>query len=137
MKKIIISGFVAVIAIVTIFICFTKKESDYGLHLVVGSWTEQGADYPDLDFDYENIKLYKTYTVPLEEDSTYLRKFKVVKIKDNSITISTSTPLSENRDGIYLKSQTKFVIKDGKPLILRSITMDAGEGYIFTLIKKE
>ena len=137
MKKIIISGFVAVIAIVTIFICFTKKESDYGLHLVVGSWTEQGADYPDLDFDYENIKLYKTYTVPLEEDSTYLRKFKVVKIKDNSITISTSTPLSENRDGIYLKSQTKFVIKDDKPLILRSITMDAGEGYIFTLIKKE
>ncbi len=137
MKKIIISGFVAVIAIVTIFIFFTKKESDYGLHLVVGSWTEQGADYPDLEFDYENIRLYKTNTVPLEEDSIYLRKFKVVKIKDNSITISTSNPLSENRDGIYLKSQTKFVIKDDKPLILRSITMDAGEGYIFTLIKKE
>lgn len=137
MKKIIISGFVAVIAIVTIFIFFTKKESDYGLHLAVGSWTEQGADYPDLEFDYENIRLYKTNTVPLEEDSIYLRKFKVVKIKDNSITISTSTPLSENRDGIYLKSQTKFVIKADKPLILRSITMDAGEGYIFTLVKKE
>ena len=137
MKKIVISGFVAIIAIVTIFIYFTKKESDYGLHLVVGSWTEQGADYPDLEFDYENIKLYKTNTVPLEEDSIYLRKFKVVKIKDNSITISTSTPLSENRDGIYLKSQTKFVIKDDQPLILRSITMDAGERYIFTLIKKE
>lgn len=137
MKKIIISGFVAVIAIVTIFIFSTKKESDYGLHLVVNSWTEQGTDYPDLEFDYENIKLYKTNTVPLEEDSIYLRKFKMIKIKYNSITISTSTPLSEKRDDIYLKSQTKFVIKDDKPLILRSNTMDAGEGYIFTLIKKE
>ncbi len=136
MKKIILSGFIAVVAITILFILFSKKESDYSLHLVVGSWTDQGAD-SDQEFDFENIRLNETYVIPLEEDSFYLREFKVVRIKDNSITITTSLPLSENRDGVYLDTKSKFIIKYDIPLILRTFTMDAGEGYTFSLHEKE
>lgn len=136
MKKIITYGFIAVIAISILFIFLSKKESDYSLHLVVGSWTEQGAN-PDQEFDFENIRLNETYVIPLKEDSFYLREFKVVKIKDNSITISTSIPLSENRGDVYLDAKSKFLIKDDTTLNVRTLTMDAGEGYLFTLFEKE
>ncbi len=143
MKKIIISSFVlvvVVVVVVTILLLLSpSKESNYSLHIVVDSWSDQDIDYPEEEFDYENITLYETYAIPLEGNKDYLlREFKVVKIDESSITISTSIPLSNSENGIDLGSkQTKFVIKDGETLRLDTLTMDAGEWYEFTLIEKE
>lgn len=142
MKKILIAGFIAVVltaAVVTVFFSLSspkESRSDYSLHLVVDSWSDQDVDYPEKTFDFENIKLNKTYVIPLEGNSDYyLREFKVIKIEKNSITISTPIPLSNNGDGtINLNSRKKkFVIEHGMTLILDTLIMDAGEWYQFTL----
>lgn len=139
MKKIILSSFVIVVVavVVAVLLVFSSpKESNYSLHLVVDSWSDQDIDYPEEEFDFENITLSKTYVIPLAGDTDYLlRKFKVIKIDDNSITISTSIPLSNNEDGsINLNSKKrKFVIKNDKSLSLDTLIMDAGESYEFTL----
>jgi flagellar basal body-associated protein FliL len=141
MKKIIISSFivVVVIAVVTVLLNLSSpRESNYRLHLVVDSWSESDIDYPEEEFDFENITLNKTYVIP--GDNYYeLREFKVVKVDKSSITIYTSIPLSNKEDGtIDLNSKKRrFVIEDGKTLSLDTLTMDAGEWYEFTLIEKE
>lgn len=140
MKKIILSSFAVVVVVVTVLLVISPaKESNFSLHLVVDSWSDQDIDYPEEEFDYENITLYETYVIPLVGNNDYLlREFKVVKIDESSITISTSIPLSNNQNGIDLGSkQTKFVINDGVSLSLDTLIMDAGEWYEFTLIEKE
>lgn len=141
MKKIIISSLVVVVAVITVLLVLSSpKESNYSLHLVVDSWSELDIDYPEDEFDFENIVLNETFAIPISGDSDeFLREFKVVKIDKNSITISTTIPLSNNEDGtIDLDSKrTKFVIKNGMSLTLDTLIMDAGEVYHFTLIEKE
>ena len=140
MKKIILSSFAVVVVVVTVLLVISPaKESNFSLHLVVDSWSDQDIDYPEEEFDYENITLYETHVIPLVGNNDYLlREFKVVKIDESSITISTSIPLSNNQNGIDLGSkQTKFVINDGVSLSLDTLIMDAGEWYEFTLIEKE
>jgi hypothetical protein len=142
MKKNILSSFVIVVVAVAVAVLLAlspSKESNYSLHLVVDSWSDQDIDYPEEEFDFESITLNKTYVIPLEGDTDYyLRKFKVVKIDDSSITISTSIPLSNNEDGnINLNSKKrKFVIKNNKSISLDTLIMDAGESYEFTLEKE-
>jgi hypothetical protein len=84
MKKIILPSFIIiVVAVVVAVLLFLSapKESNYSLHLVVDSWSDQDIDYPEEEFNFENITLNKTYVIPLEGDTDYLlRKFKVLKL---------------------------------------------------------
>jgi hypothetical protein len=139
MKKFIITSFViVVICISALLVLSAPKDSNYNIHLVVDSWSDQDIDYPEQEFDFKNIELNKTYVIPLEGDGIdFLREFKVVKIDDSSITISTPMPLSNKESGIDLNSKKrKFVIKAGLTTELDTLTMDAGEWYVFTLVDK-
>ncbi|HEX3077730.1 MAG TPA: hypothetical protein VHQ24_12780 [Lachnospiraceae bacterium] len=139
MKKFIISSFViVVICISALLVLSAPKDSNYNIHLVVDSWSDQDIDYPEQEFDFKNIELNETYVIPLEGDGIdFLREFKVVKIDDSSITISTPMPLSNKESGIDLNStKRKFIIKAGKTTELDTLTMDAGEWYVFTLVDK-
>lgn len=138
MKKNIISCFVIVVFAV-LFVSCSSKKSNYSLRLVIDSWSDQDIDYPEKEFLFEDIALKETYNISLEGDSTYyLRKFKVVKVDENSITISTPIPLSEKDEGINLNSkEKKFIIEYGKSTKLDTLIMDGGEWYVFTLVDKE
>lgn len=134
MKKYVIPGLIVVIVIL-ILIISVPKESDYTLHLVVDSWSDQDMDYPEEEFTFQNITLFKKYVIPLEGDKDYLlREFRVVKISKNSFTISTPIPLSNNENGIDLNSKKKkFVVEEGKTLKLDTLITDAGEVYQFRI----
>nr|WP_295680983.1 hypothetical protein [uncultured Lachnoclostridium sp.] len=138
MKENIIVCFIVIVA-ATLFVSCSPKESNYSLHLVVDSWSDQDIDYPEDEFLFENIILNETYVIALDGDSDYLlRKFKVIKIDESSITISTPIPLSDKEEGINLGSkEKKFTIEYGKATSLDTLIMDGGEWYVFSLIEKE
>ncbi|WP_029502016.1 hypothetical protein [Lachnoclostridium phytofermentans] len=138
MKENIIVCFIVIVA-ATLFVSCSPKESNYSLHLVVDSWSDQDIDYPEDEFLFENIILNETYVIALDGDSDYLlRKFKVIKIDESSITISTPIPLSVKEEGINLGSkEKKFTIEYGKATSLDTLIMDGGEWYVFSLIEKE
>jgi hypothetical protein len=144
MKKIILSSFVVVVVVavvVKVLLALSPpKESNYSLHVVIDSWSDQDVDYPEEEVNFENITSNDTYVIPLAGNSDYLlREFKVVDVDESSITISTPIPLSNNEDGtINLGSEkTKFLIEYGMPSSLDTLSMDGGEWYVFTLIDKE
>ncbi|ABX40929.1 hypothetical protein [Lachnoclostridium phytofermentans] len=135
MKKCIISSLVVVLFAALLVSC-SPKESNYSLHLLVDSWSDQNIDYPENEFYYENLISKKTYDIPLR-GSAFLREFKVVKIDSNSITISTSESYSDNEDGhVFASEKKKFVIEYGKSKTIYTRSMDAGESYVFTLVEK-
>lgn len=142
MRKIILSGFAIVLIGVSLLLVISlsaPKESNYSLNLVVDSWSDQDIDYPEDEFYFDTIALNETYTIPLAGNPDYyLRKFKVIKIRENYITISTPIPLSDKEGGINLLSKKrKFVIEADKSLILHTLLMDGGEVYKYTSVEKE
>lgn len=138
MKKNIISSFVILI-FAALFVSCSPKKSNYNLHVVVDSWSDQDIDYPEEEFLFENITSKETYSIPLDGDSDYyLREFKVIKIDENSITISTPISLSDKEEGINLNSDEKtFTIQYNNSTTLNTLIMDGGEWYVFTLVDKE
>lgn len=142
MKKIIIPGLSVILIIVIVLLVLSissPQESSYRLQVEVDYWTDQDIDYPEDIFYFDTIKLHKTYTIPLEGEAGHrLRKFKVVRIRENSITIRTSVHLSDGEGGInFFSSKRKFSIEADKTLHLYTLTMDGGEIYRFSLVNKE
>ena len=133
MKKILY--LIIVVFLITFVVgCGTSKEYNYKLLLKESSWSgwvnDGGIDSKIVTNEFD-VVLNKEYSA-INSDLT----FKVIKINKDSIVIKTNQALSDNEEGIDLKSdKTEFKIYLDKETKLETPTMDAGDIYYFTLSK--
>lgn len=91
----------------------------------------------DLEFELkkgkENILEQHTYST-VNGKGVYKLYFTIIDIQEDCVTIKTSKPMSEGEDGIFLASkQTEFKIVKDKKTVIKTLSMDAGTIYVFTL----
>ena len=112
------------------------------------SWSGWSKDYKptEIEKEYEintNEKyVVKTVTISRLKDGKWVEgeeeilSFNISEVNDNSIKINTYQEFSGNENGINLRTYKKeFIITTEKPLKLITPTLDAGDIFIFTLIK--
>jgi hypothetical protein len=108
------------------------RVSDDESVLLITTYVWNGFALND-ETEYEYYKygliLGAEYSCPPDSESFLSLQFEIVEIKDGSVTIKTTRPMSEEHEGnrISLETdQTEFTIVEGEVLTLVTPTMDAG-----------
>ena len=109
----------------------SSNNSNFKLKIKESSWSGWKEDYKPKETT-------KEYDVVLEKEYNISRnlKFVIKKINSDSIVIKTEESFSVSETGVNLNTDKKeFTVYLDKELELRTPTMDAGDIYIFKLVK--
>ena len=134
MKKRILFLTIVLFSVIIFSGCSQEKYSiDKGnLKVTVTYWSGWNPDYefPAEEY-YFDVKTSDTIVV--EGSMTGDMSFEIKKVSENEIKIQSEYPLSVNNDSRlnFNGNQRDFTIKQGEPLYLTTITLDAGTNYTF------
>lgn len=133
-KIYIIIGFIIVLCIVclvSIFVGLSQKGGNDKVNITITetTWNQHGNSNENTkQFEAKKNDIIKINSSWNEEIT-----FKIIDIKNKSVTIKTSQVMSlryDENNGINLKSkETKFIINKDSQIILETPTMDVGASY--------
>ena len=126
-----------------------EAESDLTLMVEESSWSGWSEDYePEVETEEIDIHLGKKYVVKTRKVSTYtdgveepreeeVLSFEITSINEDSIDIHTFQVFSDKEEGIDLMSDKQdFTVTVDEPLKLTTPTMDEGDIFTLTLVRK-
>ncbi len=135
MKKRIIKIFLIFFLVFYLASCDNNKLKDYKLKVIETSWSGWEKDYkPKEETTIHEIILNKEYVI---NKGTLGLTFVIKEINDDYLIINTTESFSDSKDGIDLNTIKKeFTINLDEELKLTTQTMDAGNIYYLSLVKK-
>ncbi len=126
-----------------------EAEGDLTLMVEESSWSGWSEDYePEVETEEIDVHLDKKYVVKTRKVSTYtdgveesreeeVFSFEITSINEDSIDIHTFQVFSDKEEGIDLMSDKQdFTVTVDEPLKLTTPTMDEGDIFTLTLVRK-
>ena len=118
------------------FVITNQAKGNLKLKVKETSWSGWSKDYVPEEKEYQyDIELGKKYEVKKRGEEDVL-VFTIAEVNTNSVKINTTKSFSDKESGIDLRTDKKeFEIVEGTDLKLTTPTMDAGDIFIFSLVR--